>query len=365
MVVVESYALAVVLCFVTMLCWGSWANTQKLATKEWRFQLFYWDYSIGVLLLTLIFAFTLGSSGDTGRGFIQDLQQAGGKYIGYALIGGIVFNIANILLVAAIDIAGMAVAFPIGIGLALVIGVITTYREDPTGNAAILFAGVAGVAIAIILDAVAYRRMQAGGQSTTFKGIALSVLCGVLMGQFYQFVAKAMPKELSQLDAPANAGMLTPYTALVFFALGLFLSNFIFNTLVMFKPFSGPPVSPGDYFRKGNARLHIVGILGGMIWGVGMSLSIMAGDVAGYAISYGLGQGATMVAAFWGVFIWREFKTAPKGTNNLLAAMFAFFILGLGLIVYANATDKETATAPAESSGPQPVATLVWEVNHG
>lgn len=335
MVVVESYALAVVLCLITMLCWGSWANTQKLATKEWRFQLFYWDYSIGVLLLTIVFALTLGSMGTAGRGFIEDLQQAGGKFIGYALLGGIVFNISNILLVAAIDIAGMAVAFPIGIGLALALGVITTYVVDPTGKPVILFLGVAGVAVAIILDAIAYRRMQAGQQSTTFKGILLSVLCGVLMGQFYQFVAKAMPKDLDQLGDAANAGMLTPYSALVFFALGLFLSNFVFNTVVMLKPFTGTPVAPLDYFRKGTPKLHTVGIIGGAIWGVGMSLSIMAGDTAGYAISYGLGQGATMVAAFWGVFIWREFKTAPKGTNGLLALMFLFFIVGLGLIVYA------------------------------
>lgn len=339
MVIVESYALAVVLCVVTMLCWGSWANTQKLATKEWRFQLFYWDYCIGVLLLTIIFAFTLGSTGEEGRGFVDDLRQAAPTFIGYAILGGIIFNLANILLVAAIDIAGMAVAFPIGIGLALVLGVITTYREDPSGNATILFIGVAAVALAIILDAIAYRRLQSGQQRATLKGIGLSVVCGVLMGQFYRFVAMAMPKPLEKLAEPEMAGMLTPYTALFFFAVGLFLSNFIFNTVVMLKPFSGPPVRPMDYFSKGTPKLHVVGIIGGIIWSIGMSLSIIAGDTAGYAISYGLGQGATMIAAFWGVFIWREFRRAPKGTNNLLALMFLFFIVGLALIVYARVAE--------------------------
>jgi len=323
------------MCVITMLCWGSWANTQKLASSQWRFQLFYWDYCVGVLLLTLIFAFTLGSMGDGGRGFLDDLRQAEWEYVGYALLGGVVFNMANILLVAAIDIAGMAVAFPIGIGLALVIGVITTYRVDPSGNPTLLFAGVACVTAAILLDALAYRRLLASGHKTTAKGIALALLCGILMGQFFQFVAKSMPP-LEQIADPEMAGRLTPYTALVFFALGLFLSSFVLNTLVMLKPFVGDPVPLGAYFTQGNLRLHAVGILGGMIWGVGMSFAIIAGDVAGFAVSYGLGQGATMVAAFWGVFIWQEFKHAPKGTNPLLALMFAFFILGLGLIVYAN-----------------------------
>lgn len=333
MVLIQSYPLAVAMCFVTMLCWGSWANTQKLASKEWKFQLFYWDYSIGVLLLTLILAVTMGSMGSAGRSFFADLGQAGAKYLGFAFLGGVIFNIANILLVAAIDIAGLAVAFPIGIGLALVIGVITTYRVDPSGNAAILFLGVACVAAAIILDALAYKRLPSEGQKTTLKGIVLSVLCGLLMGFFYRWVAKSMPADLANLALPSEAGKLTPYTALVLFSLGLLLSNFVFNTIVMVKPFVGEPVPYKDYVKKGNPGLHLVGILGGMIWSVGMSFSILAGDSAGYAISYGLGQGATMIAALWGVFIWKEFKAAPPGTNRLLGLMFAFYAVGLALIV--------------------------------
>jgi glucose uptake protein len=336
MFVVESYSVAVVMCIITMLCWGSWANTQKLASKEWRFQLFYWDYCLGVLILTVLFAVTLGNTGSGGRGFFEDVSQASPGYVGYALLGGVVFNIANILLVAAIDIAGMAVAFPIGIGLALVIGVVTTYLAKPSGDPVILFIGVACVAAAVVVDAMAYRRLPSSGQKTTIKGIVLSVLCGILMGQFFQFVARSMPDQLDQLNDAASAGMLTPYTALVFFSLGLFLSSFLFNTIVMLKPFVGDPVPLGDYFTKGNLRLHTVGILGGVIWGVGMSFAIIAGDTAGYAISYGLGQGATMVAAFWGVLIWREFREAPQGTNRLLALMFVLFVIGLSLIVYAN-----------------------------
>jgi glucose uptake protein len=331
MVVVESYALAVVLCFVTMLCWGSWANTQKLATKEWRFQLFYWDYALGVLLLALFLAFTLGSAGSVGRSFLADLGQASGSSIVSALFGGIIFNLANILLVAAIDIAGMAVAFPIGIGIALVLGVFANYVATPVGNPQLLFGGVAAITLAIILDAIAYRRLASRGQKTTAKGIVISIAAGLLMGFFYRFVAASMSSNFANLQA----GMLSPYTAVVVFSSGLFLSNFLWNTLVMVKPFVGEPVPIGDYFSKGNVKLHLIGILGGVIWSLGMSLSIIAFGAAGPAISYGLGQGATMVAACWGVFVWKEFQSAPGGTNKLLAMMFASFVVGLSLIIVA------------------------------
>lgn len=338
MVLVESYPIAVVMCVLTMLCWGSWANTQKLASKQWKFQLFYWDYAIGVLLLTLILAFTMGSTGEEGRGFVADLQQAGAKALWSALLGGIIFNFANILLVAAIDIAGMAVAFPVGIGIALAQGVFINYWAAPEGNAVVLFAGVALVAVAIVIDALAYKKMQTDAQEGIAKGLILSVIAGFTMGLFYRFVAASMVPDFTRSGAFANsefAGYLTPYTALVVFAAGLLLSNFVLVTAIMLKPFSGEPVGLLDYFTKGNFRLHATGILGGMIWSLGMSFSIIASGAAGPAIAYGLGQGATMVAAFWGVFIWREFRDAPKGTGKLIGAMFLCFIVGLGLIIAA------------------------------
>jgi len=331
MLIVESYGLAVVLCVITMLCWGSWANTQKLASKEWRFQLFYWDYAIGVLLLALLLAFTAGSTGSAGRGFLADLGQADGRNLSLALLGGVVFNLSNILLVAAIDIAGMAVAFPIGVGLALALGVVTNYLATPVGNPVLLFSGVAGVVLAILLSAAAYRRLPSQGARTSGKGIALSVVAGLLMGYFYRFVAASMSADFRNLEP----GKLGPYTAVVIFSAGLLLSNFLWNTIVMVRPFVGEPVPLGDYFTKGTPRLHLVGILGGVIWNLGMSLSIVASGAAGFAISYGLGQGATLVAALWGVFVWKEFEHAPAGTGRLLALMFASFVIGLGLIVYA------------------------------
>jgi glucose uptake protein len=332
MVLVESYPVAMLMCVITMLCWGSWANTQKLASKEWRFQLFYWDYAIGVLLLALVLAFTLGSMGGAGRGFIADLQQADAKWLGSAFLGGVIFNLSNILLVAAIDIAGLAVAFPVGVGLALVLGVVTTYMAKPEGNVPMLAAGVACVMLAIILDALAYKKLASTGQRTPVKGIVISVAAGLLMGWFYSFVAQAMGK-IDPATHVLEAGKLSPYSAIVLFSAGLLASNFLWNSIMMVKPLSGAPVPFGDYFTKGNVRLHAIGILGGIIWNLGMSFSIIASTAAGPALSYGLGQGATLVGACWGVFVWKEFKGAPAGTNTLLAAMFLFYLLGLGVLI--------------------------------
>lgn len=330
MFVLQSYAWAVVFCVITMFCWGSWANTQKLARKGWRFELFYWDYTIGVLLLTLLFAYTLGAHGSAGRPFVEDLHQASMRSVGSALLGGAIFNLANILLVAAIDIAGMSVAFPVGIGIALVLGVVVNYIEHPLGNAALLFGGVLLVVLAIILDAVAYRKLPGTAAGVSTKGLVLSVACGVLMGMFYRFVAAAMYPDFTQ-PAPGRMG---PYTAVFVFAVGIFLSNFVINTFLMKRPFVGTPVSYTDYF-KGSFGTHLTGVLGGIIWGIGMSFNMIASGRAGFAISYGLGQGATMVAAFWGVFIWKEFRAAPAGTNRLIAAMFGCFLVGLVLIILA------------------------------
>jgi len=294
-----------------MLCWGSWANTQKLAQKSWRFELFYWDYVIGILLMSLLFSFTMGSSGELGRGFLTDLSQANMSNIGNALIGGIIFNAANILVAAAISIAGMSVAFPVGIGIALVLGVLVNYMANPQGNAFWLFAGVALITVAIVIDAIAYRKKASQSQKVPTKGIVLSIVGGVLMALFYRFVARSM---VSNFEQP-EAGMLTPYTAVFIFSVGILISNFIFNTILMKKPFEGTPVTYAQYF-KGSMKEHFTGILGGMIWCVGMTFSIIAAGKAGFAISYGLGQGATLVAALWGVFIWKEFK-GSKGTTGL------------------------------------------------
>jgi len=330
MFIPQSYSLAIILCIVTMLCWGSWGNTQKLSGKSWRFELFYWDYVSGILLFSILLGFTLGSKGENGRGFIEDIGQAETGNIFNAILGGIIFNASNILLVAAMAIAGMAVAFPVGVGIALALGVIINYVFVPQGNPIWIFAGVAFIVAAIILDAIAYKKHSSSLQKVSGKGILLSVSAGVLMSLFYRFVASSM---VTSFEAP-EVGKLTPYTALFFFAIGVLASNFLFNYIIMKRPFEGAPLSFRDY-KKGSLGMHLTGILGGVIWNIGMSMSIIASGKAGFAISYGLGQGATLIAALWGVFIWKEFKGATKSVNNLVFLMFLAYLAGLALLVYA------------------------------
>ncbi len=338
MFIVNSYALAVVLCFVTMLCWGSWGNTQKLAAKSWRYELFYWDYVIGMVLFALLLAFTAGSIGEQGRPFLADLQQASWSSMLWILVGGIIFNASNILLSASVSIAGMSVAFPLGVGIALVLGVANNYRVavmqgSKTGNVLLLAIGVILVVCAIVFNGIAAGRK--GGSEVSKadqrKGIILALIAGVVMSFFSSFVMRAM--DTTNFVSPA-AGKVTPYTAIVIFTLGVLLSNFIFNTIVMRKPFVGEPVSYKEYF-KGNFKTHLVGMLGGAIWCLGTALSYITAEKAGPAVSYALGQGAPMIAAIWGVFIWKEFKGAKKGVYGLLIAMFCFFIAGLATIIIA------------------------------
>ena len=338
MYIVGSYTLAVIFCFVTMLCWGSWGNTQKLAAKSWRYELFYWDYVIGMVVFALLLAFTAGSIGSEGRPFLQDIAQASSGSILWILVGGIIFNASNILLSASTSIAGMSVAFPLGVGLALVLGVINNYRVAlsqgaPTGNTLLLVVGVLLVVAAIVCNGIASGRKGESNISKADqkKGIILALLAGVIMSFFSSFVMRAM--DLNSFEHP-EAGKVTPYTAIVIFTVGVLLSNFLFNTLAMRKPFVGEPVNYGQYF-KGSCSTHLVGMLGGAIWCLGTALSYITAGKAGAAVSYALGQGAPLVAAIWGVFIWKEFKGAKKGTGALLCAMFVLFIAGLAVIIAA------------------------------
>lgn len=326
MFVVESLTLAIVFCILTMLGWGSWANTQKLAgADKWPFELFYWDYAIGVLLFGILFAFTLGGFGSAGAPTLANLQQADGTRIGGAILSGCIFNVSNILLVVAIDAAGMSVAFPVGVGLALVIGTVGSYLQAPQGNPTVLFSGVALVVFAMVMSALAYAKLPtAAGRSWT-RGVLFAVVAGCLMGFFYpQLVGTISPDFRS---APIQPGYLTPYSALLFFGIGLVLSNFIVNTVFM----KAGGRTYGEYLQ-GSMRLHSLGVLGGVIWMLALCLNVIASGVAGPAISYALGQGATLVAAIWGVLIWKEFQDAPRGTAPFIVLMFLGYTTGLVLI---------------------------------
>ena len=341
MFILSNYGTAVLFCFITMLCWGSWANTQKLSKQSAPFQIFYWDYALGVFALMCLAAFTLGSHGELGRPFLVDLAQASPTYIGLALFAGVIFNLANLLLVAVIDLAGMAVAFPITVGIALVLGVVVNYIAAPIGNAFLLAIGVFLIVAAILISAALYRKMQQHKAHNSkekspsqTKVLVISITSGVLMGSFYRFIIASLgtPHGLS-FEHPEPT-FLTPYTAMLFFSVGLLLSNFIFNTWMMKHPFTGSPIPAKTYWKQ-SLGFHGTGVLGGMIWGIGGLLNILASSKAGFAISYGLGQGATMIAALWGVFIWKEFAHAPAGTSKRLTLMFLCYIAGLITIIVA------------------------------
>ena len=333
MYIVSSYTLAVVLCFITMICWGSWGNTQKLAAKSWRYELFYWDYVIGMVLFALLMGFSMGSHGEEGRSFIADLSQGSTESMLWILIGGIIFNASNILLSASISIAGMSVAFPLGVGIALVLGVIVNYIGQPSGNPLLLSLGVSLIVAAIVSNGIASGKMsQCNGQgSSNRKGVWIAAAAGVLMSLFYRFVVMGM--DVLNLSQP-EIGKLTPYSAIFIFSTGVLLSNLLFNTLIMKYPFVGEKIQYRTYFR-GSIGTHLTGMLGGCIWCLGTGLSYIASGQAGPAISYALGQGAPMVAALWGVFVWKEFRGANTSIRNLLACMFICFILGLTFIIWA------------------------------
>jgi glucose uptake protein len=329
MFVVDSLPVAIIFCVITMLGWGSWANTQKLAGKEhWPFQLFYWDYAIGVCLFGIIFSHTLGSFGTAGMPAVENLHAAQWTFVIPAFVSGVIFNLSNILLVVGIDAAGMSVAFPIGVGLALVIGTVQSYIQTPKGNPALLFAGVFAIVTAMLLSAAAHRKLPKSGVTNPMRGLIYSAVAGCLMGLFYPQLMNAISPNFSR--EPIIPGMLTPYVGLFVFGVGVLISNLIWNTIFMKRA----KLNFADYF-KGGLKLHAIGVLGGCIWMLALSFNVLASSVAGPAISYALGQGATLVAALWGAVIWREFKGAPAGTGKFLGLMFASYAFGLFLIAEA------------------------------
>ena len=336
----DNYALAVLLCVVTMFCWGSWGNTQKLAGKTWRYELFYWDYVIGILLFSVAMGFTMGSCGERQAwGFLANLKSSFGESWIWPILSGVIFNASNILLAAAISVAGMSVAFPVGVGLALVGGTLLNYAVKRQGSATLIGIGLLLIVVSILCNALAFKAKQSAGggasdASSTKKGLILAALAGFMMMWFSPLVNRVVDLAFTA-EAPRE-GMLTPYTGFFLFSVGIFLSNFVFNTIAMRKPVQGEPILDGAkrYFG-GSPKTHLVGILGGCIWGLGTLLSFVSAGKAGPAVSYALGQGATLVSALWGILVWREFAGAPRKSALLNCAMFVLFVAGLGALVMA------------------------------
>jgi len=325
MFVPTTFAVALLMTVLSTVCWGSFANTFK-GTRNYRFELYYWDYGLGIFLISLVLAFTMGSFAGGPTAFLANVHSADGINLFYAALGGFIFNIANVLLVAGIEIVGLAIAFPISIGIALVEGVVLSYALQPRGNPVLLGAGVFMAVVAVVLVGKSYGALRSEGSVVSRRGVVVCVISGLLMGIFAPFVTRAMTR----------GNVLTPYTTAVFLTLGAFLCCFVFNTILMRKPIVGSPVAAGDYFRAPGAY-HALGLLGGAIWGIWTVFNFVAASLVGVAISYAIGQASPMVACLWGVFVWKEFRGANARAKAYLAAMFAAYVLALGLIAMAYA----------------------------
>ena len=332
MFVPATFTAALLMTILCTCCWGSFANTFKV-TKNYRFELYYWDYGLGIFLVSLLFAFTLGSTG--GRfGFVANVRQADALYLFYAALGGFVFNIANTLLVAGIDMVGLAIAFPLSIGIALVEGTVLSYLIHPQGSAALLAAGVFMALLAVIFIGLAYAARGTGGVAASRKGIVVCTVSGVLMGVFAPLIAKAMQGSHPDPSQLVPIGALSPYTAAVFLTLGAFFCCFVFNPILMRKPLTGAPVSISGYFAAPSGY-HALGLLGGAIWGTGTVFNFVAARFVGLPISYAIGQASPMIATLWGVFAFHEFRGARRKSWLYLAIMFAAYLCALTLIALA------------------------------
>jgi glucose uptake protein len=318
----QSFGAALVMMIVTAICWGSWANTYK-GVKNYRFELFYWDYAIGIFLASLVYAHTLGNIGHDASSVVNNIHSADASNMGWALLAGAIFNLANLLLVAGIDMAGLATAFPVSIGIALVVGVILSYVQQPKGNVGMLGAGVACAIAAVVLDGKAYGQLAAG-KEVSRKSIVVCVVSGVLMGLWAPFSTRALTHDRA----------LDPYSVVVFLTLGALLSCFVWNIYFMKRPLVGEPVKFAGFFNAPVSG-HVLGLLGGLVWSTGTVFSLVAANYTGVATSYAIGQSAPMVAALWGVLAWKEFRGANIKAKALLALMFVFYVLAILLVARA------------------------------
>ena len=320
----HSIDVALLMMITSAICWGSWANTYK-GVKNYRFELFYWDYAVGIFLISLLFAFTMGSTANDASSFLNNVHAADTRNIVFTMTAGVIFNLANLLLVAGIDMVGLSIALPVSIGIALVVGVIFSYALQPKGNATLLAAGVACAVVAVVLDGKAYASLSSAGRPVSKKSIVVCIVSGVLMGCWAPLVTPAM----------TQGNVLGPYSVAVFLTLGALVSCLLWNTILMKKPLVGEPVNFSGFFHAPLSG-HMLGLLGGFIWGIGMVFNLVAANFTGVAISYAIGQSAPMVAALWGVFAWKEFAGASGRAKLFLVLMFVFYCLAIVLVARAN-----------------------------
>jgi glucose uptake protein len=315
---------------LSMVCWGSWANTFKL-TRGVRFELFYWDYAIGVAASAILLAALLDVPAASGETFPASLLTTGPTALLQAAAAGVLFNLANLLLVAAIAMAGLAVAFPVAIGTALIVGTALTFFVDRKGAPVLIALGVAFAAVAIVCCATAYRA-QARELKVTRKGVTVCLVSGLLMATWAPLAASSMRAAHGvAADGAASPGALTPLASLAVFAVAALVSTLPFNLYLMRRPLIDVPVSMRDY-SAGGIRWHLLGLLGGAIWTLGTASNLVAGNAVGFAVSYAIGQSAPLVASLWGILVWKEFAGANATATRALTAMFVFYLAAIGVL---------------------------------
>jgi glucose uptake protein len=339
MILPQSYPAVLFLMVLSLLCLGSWASFFKLAGR-WRFELFYLDFAIGLLLASVLFAFTVGNIGYDGFNFIDDLQHAGKRQWMYVFIAGLIFNLGNMLLMAAVSVCGLAVAFPMGMGIALLAGTGLGISGRPAGNGMLLGLGCLLILTSIIVNAASYRIMgvakhealaRAGHAKSTrrpspIKGIILALLAGLLIAGFVPLLDKARDGDLG----------LGPYALGFIFAFGVFFSSFVFDIFFMNLPVEGEAVEFGAYL-SGRVKQHLTGFASGFIWYAGMLLAWVCTSVpeaiqGGPLPRFMLAQGAPILAALWGIVVFREFKTSDMRVKLMAPLMLVLFVLGLAMI---------------------------------
>jgi glucose uptake protein len=342
MILPSSYATTLAIIIFGMICWGSWASLFK-ATGKLRFELFYFDFGIGTVIAALLCALTLGTFGFDGFTFMDDLLHASKKQDVMGVAAGGIFNLGNMLLLAAVAECGMSVAFPLAIGVAIVVGSAWSFFLKPGQNLALFLIGSMIIIFAVIVCTAAYRlymfsrvddMVRTGQQKTTrrrvsSRGAAIAIFGGALMGSYLPLAANAMEGETG----------VGPYSFTFLFAVGIFLSTFFFNLFFMNLPVSGAPLEIFDYF-KSTLRQHVLGVICGAVWILGLVANLTAAAAEGKAsvgpaISYGLFQGSVVIAALWGLLYWKEFAEADGRVRAMLVIMVVLFVCGIGLVSVA------------------------------
>ena len=323
MFIPHSTETALLLIVVSMLCWASWPNLLR-ALPQWRLEFFYVDYTLGFLLTVLLIGATAGSAGGFGLDFLDRFATAGMREAGLALLAGFLWNTGNIFLLNSIMIAGLAVAFTIGAVLAIMLGVGISYWAQPIGHPGWLLAGSVVLIVAACANAQAYRKL--GGVSSRHKslGIALALAAGVLVGVFPPFIAGAI----------TGPGALDSYVVSIYFMLGAAIATLIGMPILVARPFIGEPGSMKGYLQ-GRTSWHVMGLLAGAIWCIGTVANFVSAGLVGVAISWGIGSGAPMVGALWGILLWKEFKGADTYSRTLITVSLVLYTTGVVLVAIA------------------------------